>query len=220
MSQKHVRAPQDDEGKTVGKYLTSFQRKLLQKSLQQDLSDKQRQRIQIMLLADEGKTQVQICQKLGCCQATARHWITMARTNQAHHWRSNPIGRPTLVHEEYLQRLEQLVTKSPQEVNVPNKNYQYPFKRWTAQKLSQHLHAELGIEVTPQHLNRLLKQMGLSTRPKPTPETESDCGCKASPLDSASGRHRSSKGIQIGNLDTVSVFDTLEIWNFNPLTSN
>ncbi len=72
MSQKHVQAPKDDEGKAVGKYLTSFQRKLLQKSLQQDLSDKQRQRIQIMLLADEGKTQAQICQKLGCCIVVTR----------------------------------------------------------------------------------------------------------------------------------------------------
>lgn len=205
MSQKHIQAPKDEKGKIVGKYLTSFQRKLLQKSLQPKLTNKQRQRIQIMILADEGKTQAQICQELGCCQATARHWITMARTNQAHHWKSNPIGRPTLVHEEYLQRLQQLVTKSPQEVNVPNKDYQYPFRRWTAQKLSQHLHAELGIKVTPQHLNRLLKQMGLSTRPKP--ETEAECD-------------RSSKGIQIGNLDTVSIFDTSEIWNFNPLASN
>jgi transposase len=208
MSHKHVQAPKDDEGADVGKYLTSFQRKLLQKSLQQDLSDKQRQRIQIMLLADEGKTQVQICQKLGCCQATARHWITMAKTNQAHHWQSNPIGRPTLAHEEYVQRLKQLVAKSPQEVNVPNKDYQYPFRRWTAQKLSQHLQAELGIKVTPQHLNRLLKQMGLSTRSKPTPETEGD------------DNSRSSNGIQIGNLDTASIFDTSEIWNFNPLTNH
>ena len=205
MSRKHVQTPKDDECKAVGKYLTSFQRKLLQKSLPQELTDKQRQRIQIMLLADEGKTQAQICQELGCCQATARHWIAMARTNQAHHWKSNPIGRPTLVHEEYLQRLKQLVTQSPQEVNVPNKDYQYPFRRWTAQKLSQHLHAELGIKVTPQHLNRLLKQMGLSTRPKPVLEEESD---------------RSSKGIHIGNLDTVSIIDTSEIWHFNPLTSN
>ena len=135
MFQKPSQASQEEEGKAVGKYLTPFQRKSLQKSLQQNLADKQRQRIQIMLLADEGKTQVQICQELGCCQATARHWITMARTNQAHHWQSHPIGRPTLVHEEYVQRLRQLVTQSPQKVNVPNKDYQYPFKRWTAQKL-------------------------------------------------------------------------------------
>ena len=173
--------------------------------MQPELTAKQRQRIQIMLLADEGKTQAQICQELGCCQATARHWIAMARNNQAHNWRSNPIGRPTLVHEDYLQRLKQLVTKSPQEVNVPNQDYQYSFRRWTAQKLSQHLHAEFGVKITPQHLNRLLKNMGLSTRTKSAPETESNC---------------SSKGIKISNLDLVSVMNTAEIWNFNPLTSN
>jgi transposase len=208
MSPKQHSTLEDNQCKPTGKYLTVFQRKSLQKSLQPNLSDKQRQRIQIMLLADEGRTQVQICQELGCCQATARHWITMARTNQAHHWQSNPIGRPTLAHEEYVQRLRQLVTQSPQEVNVPNKDYQYPFKRWTAQKLSQHLCAELGIKLTPQHLNRLLKQMGLSTRPKPTLETKED---DSIPLN---------QSIQIADLDTVSILETSEIWSFNPLTNN
>ncbi|VEP15092.1 conserved hypothetical protein [Hyella patelloides LEGE 07179] len=205
MSQKDFLDNKYQESKTVGKYLTPFQRELLQKSWQQDLSDKQRQRIQIMLLADEGKTQAQICQELGCCQATARHWITMARINQAHHWKSNPIGRPVTVNEEYLQRLKELVTKKPQEVNVPNKEYKYPFKRWTAQKLSQHLNIEFGIEITPQHLNRLLKEMGLSTRQKPPLEEEINL---------------SSKGIQISNLESFSLVDASEIWNFNPIKIN
>ena len=202
---KHIRNTKDDEGKVVGKYLTPFQRKLLQKSCQQDLTDKQRQRIQIMLLADEGLTQAQICQELECCQATARHWITMAKNNQAHNWKSNPIGRPITVNEQYKERLKFLVTKNPQEVNVPNQDYQYPFKRWTAKKLIQHLEAELGIKVTPQYLNRLLKQMGLSTRPSTTRPAETDC---------------STKNIQIGNLDAVSISDASEIWNFNPLISS
>jgi transposase len=195
------------------KYLTSFQRKLLQKSLQTDISDKLRQRIQIMLMADEGKTQVQICQKLGCCQATARQWISMARTNQAHHWNSHPIGRPTLVDERYLKRLRQLVACNPQEVTVPNQDYQYPFKRWTAQKLSQHLDEELGIKVTPQHLNRLLKNMGLSTRPTAIPETANQF------LEDSLG-DRQQKSIQISDLETVSMPETSEVWNFNPFISN
>lgn len=153
-----------------GKYLTSFQRKLLETSLKEEITEKQQQRIKIMLLADKGIAQAQICEQLGCCQVTARYWIVMAKANQAHHWRSNPIGRPMVVNEEYLRRLKQLATKSPREVNVPNRDYQYSFKRWTAQKLVQHLDTELGIKITPQHLNRLLKQMGLSTRSKPTSE--------------------------------------------------
>lgn len=221
MSPQQVQTGSIKDCQAIGKYLTAFQRKLLYVNLQSELTDKQRQRIQIMLLADEGKTQSQICQELGCCQATARHWITMARNNLAHHWKSNPIGRPTVVDEEYLQRLKQLVTKSPQEVNVPNKDYQYSFRRWTAQKLSQHLHAELGVQVTPQHLNRLLKQMGLSTRPKLNPKTESDRRPQNSRNATPSSfANRPSKSIKISDLDSVSIIEASEIWNFNPLISN
>ena len=204
MSSKHVPYSKDNQGKVAGKYLTPFQRKLLQKNCQQQLTKKQSQRIQIMLLADEGKTQAQICQELGCCQATARHWIAQAKNNQAHNWKSNPIGRPVSVNEQYQERLKFLVTQNPQEVNVPHKDYKYPFKCWTAKKLSQHLEAELGIKITPQHLNRLLKQMGLSTRRKSTCPTEADC----------------TNRIQISDLNSVSVSDDLEVWNFNLLGSN
>ena len=43
-------------------------------------------------------------------------------------------------------------------------DYGYSFQRWTAKWLSKHLAQELGIEISPRHVNRLLKQMGLSTR--------------------------------------------------------
>lgn len=184
-----------------GKYLTPFQRKLLQKSAQGNLSKKQRQRIEIMLLTDEGKTQTEICQKLGCCQATARHWIMMAKTNQAHNWQSQPIGRPATVNQAYLERLKQLVSQSPQSINVPHRDYQYPFRRWTAQKLNQHLKQELGIELTPQHINRLLKQMGLSTRPIPSPKSELETDFK---------------NIQITDLDCFSPMEDAEPWHLNP----
>ena len=200
---KQVQNLGNNERKVVGKYLTPFQRKLLEKSQQRELTDKQHQRIKIMLLADEGLTQAQICSQLGCGQATARHWISQAKNNQAHNWNSTRVGRPTSVSDEYLERLRFLVNKSPQEVNVPNRNYQYPFKRWTAKKLCQHLEGELGIKVTPQHLNRLLKQMGLSTKSKPAARVPSN----------------SDRSIQIADLDLIAISDATEIWNFNPLMS-
>ncbi len=142
-----------------GQYLTNFQRKLLQKSLNQDLPESYSQRIQIMLLADEGKSQAQICRILGCCPATARHWIHIARSGMAHQWQDCPIGRPKAVNEQYLQRLQELVSHSP-------RDYGYSFRRWTGNWLSKHLAKELGIQVSGHHINRLLKQMGLSVRSK------------------------------------------------------
>jgi putative transposase len=153
-----------------GQYLTPFQRKLLQKSLQDDLPEQYRQRIEIMLLADEGKSQAQICQVLGCSQGTARHWITLAQAGQAHNWSAFPIGRPKTVNDQYLERLKELVRHSP-------RDYGYPFGRWTGQWLSKHLGKELGISLSDRNINLLLKKMGLSTRPKsdPAPEiTDSD----------------------------------------------
>jgi len=138
--------------------LSPFQRKLLQKTLQQDdLSEKYRQRIQIMLLADEGKTQTQICKQLGCSMVTARHWTMIAQSGQAHNWSNFPIGRPKLVNDEYLDRLEEIVNHSP-------RDYGYSFRLWTVNWLRKHLAKELGVEVSDRHLKRLLKQMGLSTR--------------------------------------------------------
>jgi hypothetical protein len=72
-----------------------------------------------------------------------------------------PIGRPKVITEEYMDTLQQLVEHRPQV-------YGYPFMRWTAAWLGCHLVKEFGIEVgnrhINRHINRLLQQMGLSTQ--------------------------------------------------------
>ncbi|GGA00932.1 helix-turn-helix domain-containing protein [Okeania sp. KiyG1] len=93
-----------------GNCLTSFQRKLLEKNLDDKLPWQYSQRIEIMLLADEGKTQSHICKAIGCSPGTARHWILVAKSGQAHQWNNHPIGCPQEVNEQYLERLKELVT--------------------------------------------------------------------------------------------------------------
>ncbi len=137
--------------------LSPFQQKLLQEKLKTNLRPEYRRRIEIMLLADRGHSQTQICAALNCSHETARYWTYIAQTGEAHKWKELPIGRPKTVNEKYLNRLQDLVSQSPQD-------YGYAFKRWTANWLSKHLAKELGIEVSERHVNRLLKQMGLSTR--------------------------------------------------------
>jgi transposase len=151
------------------KFLTPFQRKSLLKNLQGNLLPEYRRRLEIMLLADMGKSQSRICQILGCSQEMARYWIAVAQAGMAHKWQERPIGRPKTVNEEYLQRLKELVNRSPRE-------YGYAFKSWTAQWLSKHLASEMGIEISDRHINRLLKKMGLSTKQQQesAPEDTSD----------------------------------------------
>jgi transposase len=140
-------------------YLTPRERELLLKSLQTDLRPEYRRRIEIMLLADAGQSQAQICEALLCAQETARYWITMAQTGQAHSWDDRAMGRPKTVNEQYLARLQQLVNHDP-------RKYGYSFSRWTGQWLAKHLAKELDITVSAGYINMLLKKMGLSARQK------------------------------------------------------
>lgn len=140
-----------------GHYLTRFQRKLLIKRLQTASCPKYRRRIQIMLLADEGKSQTQICTELKCSARTASYWMLVAQTGKAHELGKHPFGRPKTVTTDYQVRLEELARSSPRQ-------HGYPFEQWTGRWLSKHLATEFGIVVSERHINRLLKEMGLSTR--------------------------------------------------------
>lgn len=142
-----------------GIFLSPFQRKLLRKNLEKNLRPEYIRRIEIMLMADLGYSQTEICQALNCSNETARYWIFTAKTGQAHKWKELSIGRPKRINEEYLARLKELVSQSPRDCG-------YAFTRWTAQWLSKHLAKEFGIEISDRHINRLLKKMGLSTRYK------------------------------------------------------
>jgi transposase len=147
-----IQTNQFTQKQLLGRYLTEFQRQLLTKNLKTETIPEYRQRIEIMLLADEGQTQTQICRVLSCSPLTARHWIFMARSGQAHNWQDQPIGRPKIVTADYLERLKQLITANPKDLG-------YPFSRWTGQWLSKHLSQEFKIEVTARHINRLIEEL-------------------------------------------------------------
>jgi transposase len=133
--------------------LSDFQRKQLQKSFQdKNLSQLHRQGILIMLLADDGKSQAEICTELGCSAATASRWILLAKSGNAHKWREHRRGRRKTLQDEHLERLQELASCSP-------RDYGYAFNRWTGAWLAKHLAKEFGIEITPQHVNRLLKNL-------------------------------------------------------------
>ncbi|MDJ0703177.1 MAG: helix-turn-helix domain-containing protein [Leptolyngbyaceae cyanobacterium MO_188.B28] len=171
---------------------------LLLESLPADLGPEYRRRIEIMQRAVMGQSQAEICAALGCAQETARYWMAVAEAGEVYKWKSHPLGRPKTINDQYLERLQNLVNQSP-------RDYGYPFQRWTAQWLSKHLAKELGIEVSGRHVNRLLKQMGLSTQPKLKKQ-------KTAPSEPLSQRRA---GITIGDLRSTSSPDFLEPSNFN-----
>lgn len=188
------------------KYLTSFQKKLLQTSLEdKTISEKYRQRIEIMLLADDGKTQSQICKILNCSVVTVRHWTLLASMGQAHNWQSSPLGRPKSVSEEYRQRLKELIEQSPKSINIPGTQYKYTYDRWTANKLAHHLAKELGISFSDRHIRRLLKEMGLSTR------------TQKHQRQSSNSPQGTKNRLVIDDLNLEQSLDQRELWQLSPL---
>ncbi len=140
-----------------GRFLSTFEHNFLQRILQTETRPEYRRRIEIMLLADAGRSRKQICGALKCSQETVRYWSGIAQLGEAHRYRDALIGRPKTIDAAYVERLKALVQLDPRTCG-------YPFQRWTARWLSKHLEKEFEIEISDRHINRLLKQMGLSTR--------------------------------------------------------
>jgi transposase len=139
------------------KYLVALLTKFLPNDLPVELRPEHRRRLEIILRTNLGQSQAEICNALGCSQETARYWMAIAKTEEATKWSTHPLGRPKRINENYLKRLRELVNHSP-------KDYGYSFERWTARWLSKHLAREFDIFISDRHVNRLLQQMGLSTR--------------------------------------------------------
>lgn len=150
---------QKQESSPVERYLTPFQRKFLKKSLLETSGAKYLQRIKIMLLADEGKKNSEICQELGCSPTTVSRWVHIAKIGQAHCWGEEKIGRSSVINEEILTRLIELVSHNP-------RDYGYSFERWTTNWLSKHLAKEFGKTVCDRRISQLLKEHGLSIKVK------------------------------------------------------
>jgi transposase len=138
--------------------LTDNQRHQIQQYLSADsLSAEQRHRLQIMLLSDEGWPQKRIVAHLGCAPQTVRYWRLMAETGQLHRWQERSLGRPKQISPEYIDRLKKVANESP-------RSYNYPYRQWTARRLSDHLAREFDITVSERHLNRLLKELNLDKK--------------------------------------------------------
>lgn len=138
---------------STGKYLSLSQRQqLLEILTEPNIPDIDRKRIQIILFADEGKSQGEIRKLLDCTAATASKWILIAESGKIDRWQKYRRGRPSKVDQPYLDRLKELISKSP-------RDFGYSFKRWSGVCLARHLEKEFGVALTPTHINRLRKQL-------------------------------------------------------------
>jgi len=139
----------------VSNFLTSEQKKNLQKAIKEDTCPHFREHVLIMLLANDGKTQRQIADFIGCSLRTVNDWFNHADPDDLESFRDRRSqGNYQKVNPDYLERLAQLVEQEPS-------TFGYDFGRWTGQRLAEHLEQETGILLSGQQVKRILKKKGI-----------------------------------------------------------
>lgn len=143
-------------------FLTQEQRKSLQKAIKEDECPHFRERVLIMLLANDGKTQQEIAEFIGCSLRTVNHWFTHSDPNDLDSFRDRRgNGNHTKITTEYINLLMKVVEQEPTELG-------YEFGRWTAQRLAEHLAKETNIVLSNRQVNRILKKSSIAISGKST----------------------------------------------------
>jgi transposase len=106
----------------------------------------------MFLLLNDGKTQREIAEFIGCCLKTVAYWCVHGDPNNLE---SLEDGRKNGNHkkatEEYINLLLKIVDEDPKE-------FGYEFGRWTAARLAEHLEKETGIKLSGSQVRRILRR--------------------------------------------------------------
>src|SRR4028118_421534 len=133
-------------------FLTVEQVTRLQKTLKESELAHVRERILIILLQNEGRTQQEISKFLGCSPRTIAYWCmngdpdkleTLHNKREYEHYRK---ATP-----EYIELLLKTVERRPSDLG-------YELGRWTAERLATYLTQTAGIELSSSQVRRILKR--------------------------------------------------------------
>ncbi len=133
-------------------HLNSEQIEKLQKALKEEENGDIRERILILLLLNDGKTQAKIAEFLGCSVNKVSYWCVQGDPNNLESLRDKRMkGNHRKATDEYVEILLKTIDSEPQELG-------YEFGRWTAQRLATYLEIPTGIKLSGSQIRRILQQ--------------------------------------------------------------
>ena len=122
-------------------YLNLEQVKKLQQSLKQEKKGKIRERILILLLLNDGKTQKKIAKFIGCSQNKIGFWCVQGEPDNLESLKDGKMkGNHHKATEKYIEILLKTIDKAPQELG-------YEFDRWSDKRLATYLEEVTGIKL-------------------------------------------------------------------------
>lgn len=138
-------------------FLSQEQQKMLQKTLKEHEHPEIRERILILLLLNDGKTQREIANFLGCSLRKIAYWCVHGDPENLESLKDERMsGNYHKATEEYIDLLLKTVDIDPEELG-------YEFGRWTAKRLATYLDEKTGIKLSSSQVRRILAQKSTFT---------------------------------------------------------
>lgn len=138
-------------------FLSPEQKKKLQKALKNNTCPHFREHVLIYLLLNEGKTQNEISQFIGCSVRSVAYWSAHGDPDNLDSFRDKrEDGNHQKANPEYIEFLLKTINMSPSE-------FGYEFGRWTTQRLSTHLFEKTKILLSSSQIRRILKKNNIAT---------------------------------------------------------
>jgi transposase len=133
-------------------YLKPEQVEKLQKALKEEDNADIRERILILLLLNDGKTQTKIAEFLGCGKNKVCYWCVHGDPDNLESLKDERMkGNHKKATDKYRKILLETVEKEPQEMG-------YEFGRWSAARLATYLEEVTGIKLSGSQVRRILEQ--------------------------------------------------------------
>lgn len=133
-------------------HLKSEQKEKLQKALKREENGEVRERILILLLLNDGKTQQEIAEFIGCSKNKVCYWCVHGDPDKLESLKDERMkGNHQKATEKYIEILLETVDKEPQDLG-------YEFGRWTAKRLATYLEEKTGIKLSGSQVRRILSR--------------------------------------------------------------
>lgn len=138
-------------------YLTSEQKQKIQKALKIEENGDIRERLLILLLLNDGKTQQEIANFIGCSKNKVCYWCVHGDPDNLETLKDQRMkGNNQKATDKYIEILLETVEKEPQELG-------YEFGRWSAQRLATYLEKVTGIQLSGSQVRRILEKKSTFT---------------------------------------------------------
>ena len=133
-------------------FLKQEQKEKLQKNLKEHEHPEIRERILILLLLNDGKTQQEIASFIGCSLRKVAYWSVHGDPENLDSLKDERMkGNHQKATTEYIDLLLKIIDQEPSELG-------YEFGRWTAKRLASYLRIRTGIELSSSQVRRILAQ--------------------------------------------------------------